>query len=211
MSLCRSNRILGLVLALAWLPATAQTLRLAEQGTGATDVKASVADTLAIEVRADLDRSEASGLSFFVTVPDGPFEVVDRTRDISSEIQPFSLGPLFEGAVEAANSVSHGADIGGRVADQQILSYSIVLGPGPDRARAGSGVVATFALRCRQPVPRTTIAIHSSPILETRLVLADGATERRFAAMQGIEITVGDPTLLEHRESWGGIKAGLGH
>lgn len=99
------------------------------------------------------------------------------------------------------------AGIRSLVGDQQILTYSIVLGPGPDRARTGTGVVAMFALRCLQPVRHSTIAIHSSPVLETRLVLADGATERRFVMMQGIEIAVGDPTLVEGQASWGAIKA----
>ena len=54
------------------------------------------------------------------------------------------------------------------------------------------------------------MSITSDPILETRLVLADGWTEQRFTTVKGLAITVQDePTLVKPDLSWGDIKANI--
>jgi hypothetical protein len=187
---------------------TAQTLYLSEKATGATRVKAEVGDIIEIEVQADLGRFSATGVSFFINIPHGTFQVIDSSVEARPGIQPFVQGPLFEGGMEAGNALVAKEHMPNMLRDQQMLQYSIILGPGTDRGRRGSGVVALLKLRCNQPALHCEIGIASSPIHETRLVLDDGYTERRFLSMQGMEVTAETPsTLVKEKDTWGQIKA----
>jgi len=202
----RHLRISVLILLLNGVPGAAQTLYLEESATGRTQIEAGVGDVVEVEVRADLGRFFASGISLYIALPRGPFAVVHQGKSPLAGVRPFAPGPLFEGAMEVGNSLAHNNGATGLLPGQQMLSYAAIMGPGAHRGQTGSGVVARFALRCVRPVSRARIAIQSSPIHETRLVLADGFSERRFRVVGGLEITVNEPTLVEEN-TWGAIKA----
>ena len=186
----------------------AQTLQLGERASGASQVEAGIGDTVQIEVRADLGRFAAAGMSVFICVPEGPFRVVDHGPEGQDGVQPFLPGPLFSGGMEAGNEMAAEGQVPEMLAGEQVLSYCVVLGPGPDRERRGAGVVARFALQCTEPADESRVVIYSSPVYETRLVLADGQTERRFAGVEGMTITARPVTLVEQGSTWGAIKAG---
>lgn len=200
------TRITGAIAILllgAALPSAAQILYLEESQTGENAVEADVGDIVEVEVWADLGRYSAAGIALYVRVPRGPFEVIDSGK--KEEICPFIPGNLFQQAVEAGNTLASGAQIPNVPDDQQLLSYAIILGPGTQRGKTGSGVVARFLLRCLRPVDQAQIALHSNPIHETRLVLDDGFTEQYFSAMQGLDITVDHFTAVTPN-TWGTVK-----
>ena len=189
----------------------AQTLYLNEKSTGTTEVKAETGAIIEIEVLADLGRFSASGISFFISIPHGPFQVIDNGLEEMPGVQPFQQGPMFEGGMEAGNDLISAESMPSLFQDRQILEYSTVLGPGGDRGRQGTGVVAAFKLLCINPVANSEILINSSPIHETRLVLADGQTERRFRGVQGLMITAEPPSTLVEFDTWGQIKSLYGN
>lgn len=198
--------------ALVWVllgsvTAAAQTLQLFERTTGMTEVEAQIGDVIEVEVQANLGRFAAAGLSLYLSIP-YCFEVIDTNPDNEADLRPFRLGPLFEGATEAGNALLSAEELQGMQNDAQMLTYSLVVGPGQDRARSGKGVVARFKLLCVKTADTSQVRITSNPILETRLVLADGWTEQRFTAVKGLAITVQDErTVVEPDFSWGTIKA----
>jgi hypothetical protein len=194
----------ALVLLCAGLPCSGQVLYLEETESGENEVEVAVGDIIEVEVHADLGRFSASGIAFFIAMPCSPFQVVDLGRD--EEIRPFSSGALFDGSIEAGNTLVYGDTSPDMPNDQQLLSYAAIVGPGARRGRSGSGAVARFTLLCVEPVQDARITIRSTPIHETRLVLEDGFTERLFSAIQGLEITVAKATAVGD-ETWGSIKA----
>lgn len=185
----------------------AQVLYLEESESDESAIEVAVGDVVEVEVHADLGRFSASGITFFVSIPCGPFEVVDYGDHAREGVRPFEPGGLFQGSIEAGNTLVYGDEVPDLSEDQLMLSYAAILGPGARRGRTGSGVVARFELLCLEPVHHARIAIKSSPIRETRLVLDDGFTERPFSAVQGLEITVGTSTVIDGKNSWGEIKA----
>jgi len=199
-------RICVLILLLNCVPGAAQTLYLEESATGQAHIEAGVGDIVEVEVRADLGRFFASGISLHIVLPRGPFAVISQGKSPLTDVRPFAPGALFEGAMEVGNSLAHNNGATGLLSGQQMLAYAAIMGPGTHRGQTGSGVVARFALRCVRPVSRARIDIQSNPIHETRLVLADGFSERRFSGVRGLEITVNEPTLVEEN-TWGAIKA----
>ena len=205
MKLCRLPFIFAL--AALW-PASdigAQVLYLAERETGETEITAQLGDTLAFEVRADLGRYAASRLSFFIRLPVGSFEIVDRGTSDDPEIQPFVAGALFADAIEVVNSLMPYDDMRGVHEGWQLIHYAAVLGPGRDRSTTGSGVVASFGVRCSELIAGTRIGLYSSPIYESRLVLSDGLTERLLYRDVDLEIIV-DPSTMIESMSWGSTK-----
>ncbi len=176
-------------------PLSAQTLQLRERGTNSQNVSVQVGQTITVEVFAELSSTEAAGMSIFITVPDNAFQVVDQrptTTDNAGQpgIQPFIAGPLFQGAGEQANElIPESESIASNFAGQQ-LEYGIVVGGGGNRVRTGAGVVATFQLVCVQPIDFGQIQVNDNAVLETRLVLSDGISEKRFITVQGMQISV---------------------
>ncbi|MBT4977059.1 MAG: hypothetical protein HOL51_27990 [Gemmatimonadetes bacterium] len=179
----------------------AQTLRLREQGSNSRRVSVQVGQTITVEVFGELTGVEAAGFSLFVTVPENAFQVVDQRPPDSDGaqigVQPFIQGPLFQGAGEQANAlIPETESIASTFVGQQ-LEYAVVIGGAGNRVRTGSGVLATFQLLCIQPIDNGQINIEDNAVLETRLVLSDGISERRFITTQGMEISV---TGLELRD-----------
>ena len=82
--------------------ANAQTLRLAKPGTGADLVTAKVSDIVSLEIFADLRGVKSYGIALYIKVPED-FEIIDRGHPSQEGTQPFTAGPLFEGAVVATN------------------------------------------------------------------------------------------------------------
>ena len=176
---------------------SAQTLRLRQAGTTNTRLAAQVGQTVNIEVYADLQGTEAAGISFFISVPDDAFQVLDKGLPGQVGVQPFTPGPLFQGAATFTNILIPESDNVASLTEGQQLDYSAVLGSGSDRTRTGQGVVATFSLECIKPIENGQIIIDDNPVRETRLVLADGINEPRFRTVQGMEITVTGIDLLD--------------
>jgi hypothetical protein len=123
----------------------AQTMRLVQAGTTANRVSIQVGQTVDIEVLADLQSAQAAGISFFLTIPNDIFEVVDN-NDILPGVQPFTPGPLFAGAVPSQNILLPETDPAASLFPGRQLEYASVLGIGSDRNRSGAGVVASFTL-----------------------------------------------------------------
>ena len=187
-----------------------QTLSLSERATGATSVTAEVGEAVEIAVLADLGRFSAAGVSLYIRVPTESCSVVDRDKDGHSGVQPFRPGSLFSGGMEAENELLTAAVLPSLLPDQQMLVYSVVLGPGNDRSRRGEGLVATFALRLTAAVEELQIAVESPPIHDTRLVLDDGRSERRFTMTSPMSVTAMIPTAVEVPGSWAAVKASVG-
>jgi len=188
---------------LAWMPGGAQTLRL-QSGSSTEPIQAQVGDTVEVEVWANLDSLATSGIALFVSLPLGIFEIVDNGVQGQTEVQPFIHGSLFAGAMVGSNTLSSLPDIVSK--DRQGMEYAVVFGAEEPRSVTGAGVVASFEIVCRKPIVRGEIAIEDNPVRETRIVLPDGATERRFISLYGLEFSVEDaPTAVEER-AWGGVK-----
>jgi len=184
------------------LEAEAQTMRLREQGTNARDINVQVGQTVTIEVYGELANVEAAGLSVFITVPDDAFQVVDQRPTTGATagqpgVQPFIQGPLFTGAGEQSNDLIPETESIASTFPGQQLEYALVVGGVGDRVRSGTGVIATFQLVCVQPIDFGQIQIDDNAILETRLVLSDGISERRFVTTQGMQISVSGLELLD--------------
>ena len=96
-----------LVFILGWTCAEsrAQTLLLRQAGTNLDRVTARIGEEVTIEIVADLQSIEASGISIFMSIPDGPFQVKDNGFPGQVGIQPFLEGPLFSGAGVNANAL----------------------------------------------------------------------------------------------------------
>lgn len=184
--------LVGLTLLLGWQSASdAQTLRLRQAGTRETRVVATVGQTIEIEVFADLQNTPSAGASFFITLPNREFfEVLDLGAPGNVGTQPFRQGALFSGGVEVSNLLLPESDPVAAQFNGQQLDYGAVVGLGGDRQRTGSGVIATFSLLCLKPIENGAIDIDDNPVRETRLVLGDGTTEKRFVTTQGMELTV---------------------
>ena len=193
--------LLALVASGFFEPLLAQTLRLRQQGTNANRLSVQVGQTINIEVFGELTGVEAAGFSVFITVPDNAFQVIDQRPPGSSGeqvgVQPFVQGPLFVGAGEQANFLIPETESIASTFGGQQLEYAAVIGGAGNRVRTGSGVLATFQLLCVQPIDNGRINIEDNAVLETRLVLSDGISERRFVTTQGMEISV---TGLELRD-----------
>jgi hypothetical protein len=189
--------LLGLFVLLAWLAwldaAGAQTARLRQRGSTSGQLTVSVGDRIDIEVFADLQGVASAGVSLFISVPANAFQIVDQVPgELGSQVgvQPFVQGPLFSGATPGPNLLLPESDPAASSFPGQQLEYSMVLGAGSNRTRTGSGVVATFTLLCIKPIENGDITIDDSPVRETRLVLSDGVSERRFRTVQGLSITI---------------------
>lgn len=99
----------------------AQTLELRQIGVSASG-------EVEIAVVAELADARASGVSFYVAIPEGAFEVVGAER-------PFAQGPLMAPAVEFANETMPREEAIGAPDGMVLLPYAAVRGP---RCRAGS-------------------------------------------------------------------------
>lgn len=147
-------------------------------------------------------------VAVYVTVPEGAFEVVDQGRPGPSGTQPFAPGPLFQGALPPTNALlTSGDDVAALFPGQQ-LDLAILLGPGARRPAALEGVVATFRLTALAAVDDARITLDENPVRETKLVLADRTTERRFQALGGLRVSVTDPVpgTAASRRSWAWVK-----
>ncbi len=185
----------------AWTAVEAQTLELRAHKTTPGSVTAGIGDTVQIDVIARLDHLDVSGIDLHLSLPKNAFDVVDQGRQ--SGVQPFAKGSLFSHVVEAYNGLNDVPDDadGGRLH----LRYAALTSLGEERAASGGGVVASFDLVVLG-MNHAQVWIEDTPILNTRLVLPDGTTERRFVSLSGIEVSTDRfPTAVEER-SWADVK-----
>ncbi|HJP32591.1 MAG TPA: hypothetical protein QGF95_18765 [Candidatus Latescibacteria bacterium] len=170
-------------------------------------VQVEVGDIISIQIVADFQARQASGLAAYLTVPEAVFLVEDLGPPGQQGTQPFRPGPLFDGAVLPTNILLPDDDgVAAAIAGQQ-LDLAALFGLGSAGETGGAGVVATFRMVALHPVAGAVIRIDDSPIRETRVVLSDGRSERRFASTRGVAITVVDPvaTAIVDRP-WGRLK-----
>ena len=175
---------------------SAQTLSLHQSGTGESG-------EVEIAVVADFDGAMATGISFYVAIPKGAFEILGADR-------PFIQGPLLAPAVEFLNEVMPTAKAIGAPEGMVLLPYAAVRGQGVDRGRSGRGVVARFSLRALRPEPQL-VRLISTPIYESKLVLDDGIGEQVFQHLLDIELGVSGlqrEKPADGYNSWGRVKAG---
>ncbi len=115
----------------------------------------------------------------YVTVPEAVFLIQDLGLPGQVGTQPFRAGPLFDGAQLATNLLLPESD----------------------------DVAATFHVLALSPAEGAVIEIDNNPIRETKIVLSDGRTERRFARTEGLQIVVMDPVASPvEAQGWGRIK-----
>ncbi len=172
-----------------------QTLELQQRGIDESGA-------IEIAVVAHLQGAKASGISFYVALPAGAFEVIRADR-------PYLQGPLLSPAMEFISEIMPEAKALGAPQGMVLLPYAAVRGPGADRGRAGEGVVARFALRPLGTGPRSVYLINT-PIYETKLVLDDGVGEQVFQDLAHIELEVPGPEREKPAggglRSWGRVK-----
>jgi hypothetical protein len=82
----------------AFEPVRGQALLLSQHVTGETAIEAGVGDTLDIAIQAEFGRLPATGFSLYVTVPEGPFDLVGEDRS-DGTLAPFRTGPFFQDAL----------------------------------------------------------------------------------------------------------------
>lgn len=182
------------VLALIATASQAQSLRLEMPGHPAGEpIRLLVGEQLRIDLIADLQDVRAAGLATYVTLPEGVFDVQDQGLDGQSGTQPFRLGEMFAGAQIPTNRLLPDSDPVAAASPGQQLDLAVLFGLGVPSRPAGTGVVASLELTARQASSDVVIRIDDSPIRETKLVLADGVTERRFARTDDLPVTVIDP------------------
>lgn len=198
--------VAALAMCTAWsAPAGAQTLRLiAADHPAETMLQVRVGEIIRVHLVADFESIDAAGLAAYVTVPEGAFEVLDLGLPGQIGTQPFRAGPMFPQAILPTNMLvpetGFAADLPGQQLDLATLS-SI------DRqAVRGSGIAATFEILALAPTQGAVIQIDSTPIRETRMVLADGRSERRFRSTGALAITVTDGATAVHLGGWAGVK-----
>ena len=138
-----------------------------------------VGEIITIEVFAELSGVEAPGMSVFVTVPTDAFQVVDQrptTTDDAGQpgIQPFVAGTLA-GAGEQANELILESESIASSFSQ--LEYGIVVGEETEFAGIWGCGDVPIGLRATLI---WAILVNDNAVLETRLVLSDGISEKRF-------------------------------
>jgi len=180
--------LLFLLLLGDWSTSQAQTILLRQALTNRDRVSVGIGELVNIEVVADLQGVPASGISVFISVPEEVFLVEDKV-DFSVGTQPFVQGPLFDGAGQQANILLPETDAAAQIFVGQQIEFAAVAGTG-NREFTGSGVVATFSLRCIKPILNGQILIDDNALRETKLVLPDGISEARFRSSRPMEITV---------------------
>jgi len=176
-------------------PGDAQTLELHQVGRGELG-------EVDIAVVADLGEARASGISFYVAIPESAFAVLGSER-------PFAQGPLLAPAMEFANTTMFSTEGLGGPAGMVLLPYAAVRGPGADRGRSGRGIAARFTLLPLGSEP-SWVRLISTPIYESKLVLDDGLGEEPFRVLGDIELTGSNVQRSKNapagQRTWGRIK-----
>ena len=186
----------------------AQTVQLSERNSGSRTVSARIGETIEIAVDAQFGRFSASGFSLYIGLPHGAFEVVHReVLQSTVDVTPFKPGQLFENAAVIANQVM--PSIPGLPHNLEIIQFAAVSGPGENRARTGSGTLATFKLRCAGAISEGKINVFSNPVFESRLVSATDNSERPFLIGENFIVEVDRVTAVEQNSSWALIKKAL--
>ena len=165
-------------LVLCFTPLSAQTLRV-QAANGEQSISARLGEIIRVELFADLSSFSASGIALFVRLPTESFQIIDIDPDTDG-IQPFVPGALFRGASEFANRVVPSEQTPDLTDGTRLLGYQLTLGSGGDRKRTGSGAVATFSLLCVRTVEEAVVRLYSSPINQSRLLLADSGERPLF-------------------------------
>ena len=193
----------GLLLLGLCTPTWGQSLIVESTISDYTHIDVGLGEIVEIEIRADLSGHAATGLSFYVKLPAGPFAIIDQGGHAMEGVRPWLPGSLFAGAMETENCLVIGREAG---LNQQLLAYSLILGPGKSRSRSGKSVVGRFQFMSKEPIDNARIEVFSNPVHDSFLVLEDGLTERRFRGLQDLEVSAFRPTLVHTRDSRGAIK-----
>ena len=196
---------IGLILLGLCTPTWAQSLMVEATISDSTHIDVGLGEIIEIEIFADLSGYAAAGISLYVRLPASPFSIVDQGGHAKEGVRPWLPGSLFAGAMETENCLVTGREAG-LSHNQQLLAYSLILGPGKNRSRCGNGVVGRFQFMSMEPIDNARIEVFSNPVHDSFLVLGDGLTERRFRGVQDLEVSAFRTTLVHTRDSWGAIK-----
>lgn len=187
----------------AWTSAAAQSLDLRGHGLAPGPLTAAIGDTVRVDVWAQLDHLAGSGIDLHLSLPTDAFELVDQGA-AQAGLQPFAPGDLVAGAAVVHNGLS---DLPGAVAGDRLhLRYAAVMPPGHTSGLRGQGRVATIGLVVMGGADQARMRFEDTPIQETRLVLPDGLTERRFASLQGIDVSARPASTAGLETSWAQAK-----
>lgn len=207
MTLSFSAATFCILVSLAAVPVQAQSLRLGVQGHApGTVVEVRVGEVVQLQVIADFQNQQPAGVAAYLTVPEEVFQVQDLGASGQVGTQPFRTGPLLDGSVVATNHLLSESDGVAAAFPGQQLDLAALVGPGISEFDS-HGVVATFSVIALQAASEAIIQIDDNPIRETRMVLSDGRTERRFVSTEGLVIRVIDPVAsIITEKGWGRIK-----
>lgn len=180
---------LAVAIGLVWAGgAQAQTVRLVHTDRGADVVDARLGEVISVDVVVDLGGLEASALAVFVSVPEGPLRVVDAVPGADGT-QPFTVGPLFEGAALVANLALAPGRLPELFAGFTLLDFAAAVRPG-DSARRGSGVVARFRLRCVREADAVAVRVDQNPVRQSLLLRDDRGTEVPFRVTGDLRVSI---------------------
>ena len=138
-------------------------------------------------------------------MPRHGFEIIDRSTSTQTGIRPFLAGELMRGAVEMRNAVLLNEP--GQPRDDCLLGFAALVGPSSSRVLSGAGIIAGISLRCRRPMTSARISLHSNPVHESRIVLADGRSEIPLPPSPGVDVDVVAQTSIPPLFYWGQLKA----
>ncbi|MBT4100364.1 MAG: hypothetical protein HOM68_13765 [Gemmatimonadetes bacterium] len=190
----------------ALTPVMAQSLELRAHQHSSGPVTAGIGDTVQIDVVARLDCLGVSGIDLHLSLPTSAFEVIDHSPEYAG-IQPFSKGSLFDNVVTAYNGISDVPEVVAE--DRTHFRYAALAGLGDSRVLKGDGLVASFEVVVQGTLNHAEVRIEDTPILETRLVLPDGTTERRFVSLNGIDVSTGLFLTAIEEGSWAQVKGAV--
>ena len=201
----RMTTAIGLIVLGLSTPVLSQSLSIEATTSDSTHIDVDIGEVVDIEILADLSGYSASGFSIYVSMPAGSFAIVDQGGHAKDGVRPWLPGSLFAGAVETENCLAIGRTAG-LAHDQQLLAYSLILGPGKTRSRSGKGVIGRFQFISTKPIDNGRIEVFSNPVHDSFLVLDGGQGEQHFRGMQNLEVSAFWSTLVQTRDSWATIK-----
>ena len=198
----RYLNILAAVILIA-VAADAQTVRLVQAETGATDLEISVGDVIDVDIVIDFEGSAVSGAVVFLSMDDA-FLVAHNGRTGESGTQPFIPGPLFESEPITNLFLPESDPVAAQLSGFQ-LDFGTILSES-DAPPNSSGVLASIRLLAVKPAADALLLIDDNPIRETRFILDDQRSEARFRSASGMQVRVVPTATAVTAKTWGELK-----
>ena len=173
--------------------------------TEATSLEVAVGETVEVEIVIDPHGTVMSGAVVFLSIQGGAFVVLDLGLQDEAGTQPFRPGPLFESRPITNLLLPDTEDPVAKQIPGLQLDYGTIVADLAD-APGEVGVLATMTLLAVGPSEQASIVIDDNPIRETRIVAEDFISEKRFVAVNSMEIRVVDAVTAVGPQTWGGLK-----